>query len=303
MRQKLGANYKSSCALHPSTPPKHPQAASTAVLQLHFWGSILYLFPSSTPLPEMQGPGSTRGSLLAQLKDNPHHWVVHHSAGWGGSKWQILWSLRRGRKEWDEQRSKWGGSEERSGKRRRAPVEFHRQVSTMSECEQETVICIQECTGALKTAAQSQYFPLALQSSIYRDMVTIFLLEPTVKESSSLSTRALVAIWIVDEHYTLTPKREGAPRPSRKEKQSQVVGPRGGVGFVPKSLWHVLTCMVALQVANTFHLKSPNYLLMTQKHYNIDFTAYFTSMYTDTLSDWGLQFIVIQFNYNTMEHE
>lgn len=46
MREREGANYKSGCGLNPSTPPKHPQAASLALLQLHVWGSTLCAFPS-----------------------------------------------------------------------------------------------------------------------------------------------------------------------------------------------------------------------------------------------------------------
>lgn len=62
MREREGGNWKSGCGPHPSTPPKHPQAASPAVLQLHVWGSTLPLSPSL--VPKTPGSRSPRGSLL-----------------------------------------------------------------------------------------------------------------------------------------------------------------------------------------------------------------------------------------------
>lgn len=136
-REREGVNYKSRRGLHPSTPPKHPQAEPSALLQLHVWGGILYVFPSFIPFflkcKEAKDGIRSGWSSWSKLKDNPHQWVVHHSAV-RGSEWQILSSLSGGRKEWDEQRNKWGGREERSGEETRAPVEFHRQVSTMAVC-------------------------------------------------------------------------------------------------------------------------------------------------------------------------
>lgn len=74
MREREGANYKSGCGLHPSTPPKHPQAASLALLQLHVWGSTLYPFPSFIPVfhrhqkTEAKARGQHRVVFLVSVK-------------------------------------------------------------------------------------------------------------------------------------------------------------------------------------------------------------------------------------------
>lgn len=105
MSEREGANYKSGCGLHPSTPPKHPQAASLAVLQLHVWGSTLCVFPSFTAFfhrhqrKKQRVKVNTGLSSWSRLKDNPHHWLVHHSAV-RGREWQIFSSLSGGKKEW-----------------------------------------------------------------------------------------------------------------------------------------------------------------------------------------------------------
>lgn len=109
----------------------------------HFSCSHLVSHPSSGARRDL------RYSSWSQLRDNPFHRVIHQLAVIS-SEWQIFSSLSGGsKKEWNEQRSKWGGRQERNREVRRAPVEFHRQVSTMTECVQEPVMWINERVDVL----------------------------------------------------------------------------------------------------------------------------------------------------------
>lgn len=74
MREREGAGWKSGCGSHPSTPPKHPRATSSAVLQLHVWESALSLLPSFVSPKEALGQGQHGGgSSLSPSVDNPCH--------------------------------------------------------------------------------------------------------------------------------------------------------------------------------------------------------------------------------------
>lgn len=120
MREREGANCKSRCGSHPSTPPKHPQAASSAVLQLHVWGSTLPLFPYFLP-PKKPGSRSPRASVLG------HSWriilVTESSITW---QWEVVSdkSSLPSVEEEDKNEMNRGVSEEgeeRSGEVRREP--------------------------------------------------------------------------------------------------------------------------------------------------------------------------------------
>lgn len=74
VREREGAGWKSGCGSHPSTPPKHPRAASSAVLQLHVWGSTPSFLPSFVSPKEARGQGQHGGgSSPSPSADNPCH--------------------------------------------------------------------------------------------------------------------------------------------------------------------------------------------------------------------------------------
>lgn len=131
-----------------------------------------------------QGPGSRQDGLLlaTALKDNPHSWVVHHSAV--KSEWQIFSSLSVGRKEWDEKRSKWGGREE---KREESPSGIS-QAGQHNDC-----VCARnnEIAGALSAVSECQALTSSIQVSHFfcpQFLYKLLILQHQLNEFISLKS-------------------------------------------------------------------------------------------------------------------